>query len=66
MQFCHGAGLQKYHYLGGGEDYKASLSAREDWLTWLVVRKRPGRFLVEDFVLAVVRVLRGWFGRAPG
>ena len=66
MQFCHGAGLQKYHYLGGGEDYKASLSAREDWLTWLVVRKRPGRFLVEDFVVAVVRVLRGWFRRAPG
>lgn len=66
MQLCHAAGLQKYHYLAGGEDYKVSLSAREDWLSWLVVRRSREGFLVEDITVAVARLCKSAWRRLFG
>lgn len=62
MQLCYQNKLDAYYYLAGGEDYKKSLSANVDTLSWVCIRKSNKPFLVEDFLVNAVRYVRKLLG----
>ncbi len=53
MKYCHSQGIEKYNFMGGGEDYKSSLSSEVDTQYWRTLRKRP--LVIEDLVVNLVR-----------
>ena len=58
MKLCHEKGIQHYYYLFGGEDYKVSLSSKIEYLHWICIRKSNKPFLLEDYLVALVRKFR--------
>ena len=59
IEHCRAAGLARYDFLAGGDQYKKSLASDARPQSWLVLRKRSGKLETLNMLRMARRALRG-------
>jgi len=59
IEHCRAAGLARYDFLAGGDQYKKSLAGHARPQSWLVLRKRSVKLETLDLLRKARRTLRG-------
>ena len=59
IEHCRAAGLARYDFLAGGDQYKKSLAGHSRPQSWLVLRKRSVKLETIDLLRKARRALRG-------